>query len=137
MSNRYFNQFQLAMEKKVESIFAEVTFAGGGAPTLVTANSKGIISVEHLGVGKYSFVFGSTAPTQIDTYYKLLGVNHVFQTTGAAPAAPGMVITDNSTSIADVGSMDVVFMNAAGVATDPADTEKVFIEFKFCDSNSG
>lgn len=135
MSNRYFNQFQLALEKKVESIFAKVSFGATGAPTLSNPNCKGIVSVTRNSAGVYTFVFGSSVAAK-DTYYKLLLVKHVFNSGASAPASPGMYIKSDLTNIAASASIQIVF-NAAGTATDPASGEIVYLEFQFSDSNSG
>lgn len=139
MANRYFNQFNLALEKSVVNIFARVTFGSTGAPTLVTTNnqSKGVVSVTRNSAGKYTFVFGAGA-TKLDTYYKLLMVKHVFDETansGTAPAAPGMYITGNSIATIGTSSIQIVF-NAAGTATDPASTEAVNLHFIFSNSTA-
>jgi hypothetical protein len=137
MSNRYYNQFQATLAPKVVSLYAHVTFGASGAPTLDTANSKGIVSVTRNAAGKYTFVFGTKAG-MLDTYNKLLMVKHVFDASGnsgTAPASPSMFILANSVATAGTCSLQVEF-NAAGTATDPASGEGVYMEFIFKDSTA-
>jgi hypothetical protein len=137
MSNRCMNQFPLTLEKRVIKLFAHITFGASGAPTLDTANSKGIVSVTRISAGKYTFVFG-TKTGMLDTYYKLLGVKHLFDATGnsgTAPASPGMYLTGNAVATVGTSTLQVVF-NSAGTATDPASGEGVYLEFTFKDSTA-
>lgn len=139
MANRFFNQFGKTMAKEVVSLYAHVTFGAAGVPTLDVANSKGIVSVVRNSTGKYTFIFGTDSGRR-DTYYKLYHVKHLFDeiATGVAPAAPGMYLTANNVSVAtgaSAASLQVQF-NAAGTATDPANTEGVYLEFVFTNSNA-
>lgn len=137
MSNRYFNQFRYSLEKKVVDIFAHVTFGAAGAPTLDTANSKGVVSVTRNAAGKYTFVFGTQAG-MLDVYNKLLMAKHIFDASGnagTAPASPSMYLLANNVAVAGTCSLQVEF-NSAGTATDPASGEGVYIQFTFKDSTA-
>lgn len=137
MANRWLNQFKKTFEKEVVCVFARVTFGASGAPTLDTANSKGVVSVTRNSAGKYTIVFGTQAGN-LDLYNRLLMVRHFFDETGnagTAPAAPALYLTGNSISTLGTASIQVQF-NAAGTATDPASTEVVLMEFEFKNSNA-
>lgn len=138
MANRYTTQFQGALEKKVVGLFARVTIGATGAPTLDTANSKGIVSVTRSSAGKYVFVFGTKAG-MLDTYFKFLSLDMTYDTSGiagVAPAAPTSVISANSVAVSGTCSLTVSLFNSAGTATDPANGEVLLVGFTFKDSSS-
>lgn len=138
MANRFFNQFRLSLEKQVADVFARITFGASGAPTIVTAQTKGVVSVTRNSAGKFTFVFGTNA-SMLDTYNKLLGVTVAFDSSGnsdTAPAAPLWDITDNSISTAGTASIQLTFRNTSGTATDPASTEAIYVNFTFRNSNA-
>lgn len=127
MANRNFSEKQLSLEKAVVHLYAHITFGASGAPTLDTANSKGVVSVTKGTTGLYTLQLGTNAAS-LDKYTKLLMIKHAFDATGnsgTAPAAPGMFLTANA--VATAGTLQVEF-NAAGTATNPASTEGVFLE---------
>jgi hypothetical protein len=135
MSNIYGRQFSLTKEAKLVTIFARVTFGAVGAPTLVTAQSKGVKSVVRNSAGAYTFTFGNT--TNIDTYMKLLDMGYTFDeqaNAGTAPVAPLMYILTNL--VATAGTLKVVFNSTAQSATDPASTEAVLLHFSFSNSTA-
>lgn len=134
MANRYTTQFTQTLEKKVVNVFGKVTFGSTGAPTLVAAQSKGIVSVTRNAAGTYTFVFGTKAG-MLDVYNKLLMVKHVFNSGSSAPASPDCYIKADSVATAGTCSLQVVF-NAAGTATDPASGEAVHLQFIFKDSTA-
>lgn len=137
MANRWRNQFVSSLEKIVVNLFAEVTFGASGAPTIVSANTKGIISVTRNSAGIYTFVFGS-APNSInvlDTYVKLLDCKVVYNSGASAPASPGLYIKANNVSTAGTCSLQVV-LNSAGTATDPASGEIGYFKFVLGDSTA-
>lgn len=132
--NRYLKAYCQTFEAKVAKVFCKVTFGSTGAPTLDAVNSKGIVNITRNGAGDYTIVFG-TKLGMLDTYVKLLGMKHVFNSGSSAPAAPGMYIKANSLSVVGTSSVRLVF-NAAGTATDPASGEIVYIEFTLGDSTA-
>lgn len=134
-NRRYRSQFRFSMHKDVVDIFAHVTFGVAGAPTLDTANSPGIVSVTRNSTGNYTFVFGTNSQLALDTYNYLLRIGATFQSS-SAPAAPSVYITNNSISTVGVASITLQF-NAAGVATDPASGEQVFLDFILRNSSIG
>lgn len=130
MANRTFTQFGYTLERAVVSLYAHVTFGASGAPTLDTANSKGIVSITRNAAGKYTIVFGTQAG-MLDVYNKFLCAKHIFDATGtagAAPASPGMYLLANNVATFGTCSVQIEF-NSAGTATDPASGEGVYIEF--------
>ncbi len=141
MANRYTTQFVNTIAKGVNKIFCYVTFGGGGAPTIVNSSfqSQGIVSVTHDGTGQYTFVFGTQAG-MLDVYYKLLGVQVLFDATansGTAPAAPFFYLTANSVSTPGTCSLQLTFLDAdTPAATDPVSGEAAYFEFTFKNSTA-
>jgi hypothetical protein len=124
MANRYFNQFQLSLEKAVVHLFARITFGSSGAPTLDAVNSKGIKSIARNSAGDYTI-------TLQNPYNRLFKINHTFDTSGnsgSAPASPAMFLKAQAVSTVATPTVEVVF-NAAGTATDPASGEAVLLHF--------
>lgn len=135
MANRLFRQFMNTAEPAVVKLYARVTFGAAGAPTLVTASSKGIKSIVRDAAGKYTITLGLVGGAT-DTYNALLMVTHLFDASGnsgTAPAAPDMFLLANSVSSA--GTLQVEF-DAAGVATDPASGEAVLLEITVKNSSA-
>jgi hypothetical protein len=134
MANRFFNQFSKTMEKEVVSLFAHVTFGASGAATLDAVNSKGIVSVVKQSTGKYRILFGTTAASK-DSYYKFFNARATFLN-ATAPAAPMMYITSLQHNVVANCYIDVQFSTAAGVSTDPASGEQVYMEIKLGNSSA-
>jgi hypothetical protein len=139
MANRYTTQFVKTLSKGITVLYARVTFGAAGAPTIDRTGfqSQGIVSVTRNGTGLYTIVFGTQAG-MLDVYFKLLLVKHSFDESGnagVAPVAPGMFLVANAVSTPASCSLQVQF-NAAGVATDPASTEAVFLEFTLKNSTA-
>lgn len=130
MANRYFNQFRFALEAYPTDIFAQVTFAGSGTPTLSAANSKGVVSVTRNNTGLYTFVFGTTS-SSLDVYGRLLGVSCVFDQTAVsnAPDAPIVYVASNSVATAGTCSVQLGFLNGSLSATDPESSAIGLITF--------
>lgn len=130
MANRLFQQFRWSLEKKVTDIFAFVTFGAVGAPTLVVAASKGVRSIVRNGAGDFTV-------TLMDPYVRLLEIRQVFDTTvtAAAPTAPLLYVKAQSVGTVTGGTLRLVF-NSAGIATDPATGEKVYLQFIFSNSTA-
>lgn len=136
MANIYGRQYGLTKEALTVTLYARVTFGGTGAPTLVTAQSKGIKSVTRNSTGKYTFVFGNSSG--IDQYTKLLFVGCLFDAisnTGTAPLAPLMYLQANSVAAA-AGSLQIVFNSTAQAAADPASGEAVYMVFELSNSTA-
>lgn len=143
MANRWSNQFVGAMEKGVTVLYAKVSFAASGVPTLVTTltvsgqnvgNSKGIASIAQNGTGDYTL-------TLQDTYVKLLGLSAVFDETsnsGTAPLCGSVWIkSDAVTTPAGAGTLRFVTGGyAAGAATNPASTEILKLTIHLCNSTA-
>lgn len=128
MANRYFNQFRLSLEKSVVDLFADITFGGTGAPTLVAANSKGIASVSRTSAGLYVVTLSDSYVTP------LLMLNHRF-INATAPAAPGLYITAQAVGTVAAPTVTIQF-NAAGSATDPGSGEEVILQFTLRNSTA-
>lgn len=128
MANRLFQQFRFSLEKKVVELWGHVTFGAVGAPTLDTANSKGIKSIVRNSAGTYTI-------TLQDTYKYLLKVDAHWINPGAAPAAPSVYVV--SQNIGNLAAPTIVIKtNAAGTATDPATTDELKFHLTFRDSGA-
>lgn len=136
MANRRFNQFRGALVPVVKDLWARVSFAAAGAPTLVTsitlANSqtvnpsKGIASITRQSAGLYTL-------TLEDQYVSMLDMDCVF-VSATIPASPDMnAVTSlvNSTP----PTIQIQF-SAAGVATDPASGEQARLHIALMDSTA-
>lgn len=133
MANRSFTQFRQTLEKKVVELFGKVTFGSSGAPTLDATNSKGIKSITRVSAGKYDIVLGLVGGAQ-DVYVQFLHAKHVFLN-ATAPAAPQMYVVSQSVNTPTTGKITIQFANA-GVATDPASGEVVYLELSLKDSTA-
>jgi hypothetical protein len=127
MANRYFNQFHFSPIPMYTSIFAKISFAGSGAPTLVTAGgiSKGVASVSRTSAGKF-------VVTLSDTYNYLVGAKGVFVASGGA-AAPNVCV--DSESVASAKTVTIL-TQAGGVNTDPASGEVLLLEIELKNSSA-
>lgn len=135
-NRRYRSQFRFSFHKDPVDIFAHVSFGASGAPTLDAKNSPGIVSVTRNSAGNYTFVFGTNSQIALDTYNYLLMVKHVYVDPSAAPAAPGMYVSNNS--ISTVGTASITLqLNSGGTPTDPASGENILIDFVLRNSDQG
>lgn len=140
MANRYTTQFVNCLQKGINKIQATVSFGSSGAPTIDRSGfqSQGLVSVTRDSQGVFTFVFG-TQSGMLDVYYKLLGVQVVFNTVGSAavPAAPIYYVSGNSVATAGTCSLQLTFLDADTPAvTDPASGEVAYIEFTFKNSTA-
>lgn len=145
MANRYTTQFVNTLTKGVTKLFARVTFGATGAPTLVTAGfaSQGVVSVTRDAQGLFTFVFGTQAG-MLDVYYKLLGVNVLFDaiattsSAGDSPTAPFYYLTANAVATPGSCSLQLGFCATANSATpiDPAQGEAIYVEFTLKNSTA-
>lgn len=119
MANRNLFQFQYSYQRDLVHIFAQVSFAAAGAPTLVSG--KGVASITRNSAGLYTIALQ-------DSFAGVMQIDHKPLLASGAPAAPLMVIRSVS-NINDLSapSVQVGFTDAAGVATDPASGEQVLI----------
>lgn len=134
MANRNFSEYGLSLEKRVVHLFAHVTFGASGAPTLDTANSKGIASISRTSAGLFVI-------TLADVYYKLLNVAGTFTVAaGSFPAAP--VIQHCTNTVSTDGKITVQFSGPTNattttlLATDPANGEKIHMTITLGDSSA-
>lgn len=138
MANRWFRQFRMALEPAVVDIFARVTYGSTGAPTLVTASSKGVVSVTRNSAGVYTFVFGTNASMK-DSYPALLGVHVTYDgdaDSDAGSDAPLWNLTGNAVATAASCSLQITFRNTSNVATDPSQNEAMYFQFTFKNSTA-
>lgn len=138
MANRYYNNQAFTLEPAIVKVFARVTFGALGAPTLVSAESKGVVSVALSATSTYTFVFGTSAGMK-DVYYKLKNVHVLNDTSGAAaavPAAPLYYLSANSVATSGTCSLDLIFTDKSQSATVPASGEAIYVEFTFKNSTA-
>lgn len=64
--NRWAQQFNYSYYAGVHYVFGKATIGATGAPTLVTAQSRGIASITRTAVGKYRLVLDSKYPYLLD-----------------------------------------------------------------------
>ena len=135
-NRRYRSQFRNSFHKDTVDIFGHVTFGASGAPTLDSVNSPGIVSVTRNSAGRYTFVFGTNSQIALDSYNYLLNISYMWDESGtsAAPASPAMYVTNDSSGVVGVASIQVQF-NSAGSAADPASGESLKIDFLFRNSS--
>lgn len=119
MANRNLFQFQYSYQRDLVHIFAQVSFAAAGAPTLVSG--KGVASITRNSAGLYTIQLQ-------DSFAGVMQIDHKPLLAAGAPAAPLMVIRSVS-NINDLSapSVQVGFTDETGVATDPASGEQVLI----------
>jgi hypothetical protein len=119
MANRRFNQFTFSSVPAPVHIYCQVTIGATGAPTLL--QTGGFVSgIVRNGAGDYTV-------TLVDQYNKLLGLEVAINSGSSAPAAPEINI--QAESVASAKTLQFV-CRAAGVATDPASGEKLYIIIK-------
>lgn len=137
MANRFFNNVRKAMEKETVSLFAQVTIAAAGVPTLVVANSKAVKSIVRNGVGLYTVTLGLSSggtpfAQTVDTYIKLFNVNATFLSAGA-PAAP---IYNLVAATPASGTFQIQFRDAANAAADPGNGEVLYMSIDMGNSTA-
>lgn len=125
MANRRMSQFTFCNLNMPVQLFMKVTFGSTGAPTLANNNNGFVTSVTRTAAGTYTILLA-------DKYNTLVGVDHVFIVSAAAPASPEMRVKTDS--IASAGSIAVVF-SIGGVATDPASGEIVLMTINLKNSS--
>jgi hypothetical protein len=138
MANRYYRNQAFTLDPAIVKLFARVTFGAAGAPTLVAAQSKGVVSVTRNSQGVFTFVFGTQAG-MLDVYNQLKSVNVLFDTIGApgVPAAPFYYLSGNSVATAGTCSLQLTFLDADTPAvTDPGNGEAIYVEFTFKNSTA-
>ena len=112
MANRLFNQFSFGLEKMRVSLFLRMTSGAAGAPTLVASDSKGIASVQHIGVGLYRI-------TLQDAYQKMLMMSEIRKL--SSNAAQMLFNLDNSPN----KIIEVAFVDSAGAQVELGNGEEV------------
>jgi hypothetical protein len=125
MASRSFNQFCAALEKARVEIFAKITFGAAGAPTLVTAASKGVASVTRNSTGNYTL-------TLSDQYYGLLGFSGSWLVTGF-PSTPNVALLSVSLS-----SKTLQFMtgNDEGNLANPSSGETLYLKITLSNTSA-
>lgn len=113
------NQFHYS-HAQPESLYASISIGASGAPTIVSGTGMGISSVTRTSAGHYSIALSHA-------YQGLLGVRHVINSGGSAPASPSLYVQTNSVKVSTAPLVAVVF-NAAGTPTDPASGEIIMLE---------
>lgn len=128
MANPYGYQFSYSFVPGLWQVFMKVNIGATGAPTLVTANgaSKGVASITRNGAGDYSIVLN-------EAWKSLLMVEAVFDAGASAPASPTVSIKSNAVSSTKTLR---ILCTAAGVATDPASGEVMYLKITLKQSSA-
>jgi hypothetical protein len=114
MADRNFNRKQ-ALEKEVKEIYAKVTIAASGAPTLVSASSLGVASIGRSSAGLYVLT--------LQDKYSSLKHAHIQIVTPTAEEMQANLVSESVAS-----AKTVTFRcTTAGVATDPASGDSFLI----------
>jgi len=124
-ANRWAQQFNYTYYAGVHYIFGKTTIGATGAPTLVTAQSRGITSITRTATGRYRLVLDSKYPYLLDA-----GISHMSSslqntvikltaedTDGATPYVD-FAVTNPSAAAVDPGSGDSLYFSLALRATD-------------------
>lgn len=138
MANRYGQQFSFSMIKQTWKIYAKVTFAASGVPTLVQgspAASPGVVSITQNATGQYTFVFGTQAG-MLDVWPRFLHAHAYFTSGASAPAAPIMSTITDSSATAGTCSMKVRLTDLAAADANPASGEIGYFQFTFSNSTA-
>lgn len=141
MANRYFNQFQMTLVKKVCSIYGQVAIGSTGAPTLSVVNSKGILSIVRNSAGNYTITFGvvQNGVNAKDVYVKLLTASGIVANSTGIAASTDMGIVNTAATLGAAGtaasSINVVF-SEAGTATELASGDTLYLAFTLQDSTA-
>lgn len=127
IANRYLFQFRYSLESSIVDIYAKVAIGAAGAPTLNTAQSKGVSSIVRNSAGRYTITFQ-------DSYVRTMAAKGSF-IVATTPASPNMsIVSDNIATLAT--PTVVVQFSTGGVATDPASGETALLQFSFKNSSS-
>lgn len=113
MANRNFNRFQ-ALEKEVKALYAEVSIAGSGAPTLV--RGLGVASIVRDSAGLYTI-------TLQDKYNRLMNVSVAHVAAAPATLIPQVAAED----VDNARTVQIRFVDAADTEVDPANGDRLLI----------
>lgn len=95
MANKYLSRNMMTFEKGPVTIYGKAAIGVTGAPTLNSAQSKGIFSIVRTGVGAYTINLGNAVSR--DTYQRLMMFKELV--IGASSTCVGCtVVADNSSS---------------------------------------
>lgn len=114
-----------------------------------TATASGTVTLTFVG-GQYTVTFGAQfSPARLDSYVKLLGLQHNWDestltaalsgTTPASPAAPAMFLVANNISNALLANLVIQFGTFSGAtftAADPANGDIVRLAVQLCRSTA-
>lgn len=126
MADRAFHNGHKALELEIVHLYGRFTVGAAGAPTLVTASSKGITSVARNSAGEYKIVLA-------DRYIALLWGNvQLLTTTGSDPATIGIHarLEDDQTASANKYIQVQFYALDDGAAADPANGATVLLKFE-------
>jgi len=122
--NRRYNQFALALEPRVVTLYARVAIGASGAPTLNVAGSKGVASITRNSAGLYTVVlqdrYASPGLLAFDC-------KQILASGGAGEMGP-IIRADNSAAAAR--SVQFVCLSDAGAAEDPVDGATLLLKFE-------
>lgn len=123
MANRNFKRKQ-ALESEIKEIYAKITIAAAGVPTLVAASSLGVASVSRTSAGLYAIT--------LDNKYVSLKHCAANITTPTAENIQANLVSETVSSTKVV----TVRCTAAGVATDPASGDTILVAMQLKNSSA-
>jgi len=127
--NRMLTQFRYSFYKKLVDIFGEVAIGASGAPTLTTANSKGIASISRTSAGLYVLTLSEAVNKILDLHVMFLDATDT--------TCPQVKIVSRTTSVITflcLGPTDTA--DTALTATDPADGDTMLIHLIVNDTSA-
>lgn len=121
-------QFRYSLENAVVDLYLRVSIGASGAPTLVSGQNKGVLSIVRNSAGNYTI-------TLTDSYRRLLNAEQKFIVATGVPAAPSMnIVSDN---VATLATPTVVIQTVTGsTPTDPANGEIMLLQLSLKNSGS-
>ena len=126
MANRNFNRYQ-ALTKEVKALFAQVSIAAVGAPTLDATKSLGITSIVRNSAGRYTI-------TLDDKYNDLLQVIESRELASGAPSAVGGMVI-RSQDVANAKTIVIEYVDALGAPVELAAGSVLRLKFDLKNSS--
>lgn len=127
MANRRFNQFRFALENKMTDIYMRATIGATGAPTLVTAKSKGVASIARTGVGAYTI-------TLQDSYVDLFSVIPTITFASGSPVSGAMMVV-RAQDVVSAKTIQIALLDGSFAAAELASGAVLGLKFEL--KNSG
>jgi len=122
--NRLYTQFRLSLEKRMIDIYALFAVGATGAPTLDSANSKGVASIARVSAGLYDITFQ-------DNYVALMAASDMITLASGDPSSVGGMIVRSVTLGSSGAAVRVLFVDSAGAAVELDNGASVALHFEW------